>query len=69
MGVTVESHPDRLVMIVRISVVEALVQGDRQDRDACSGPEQGTNRDYGIEMASHELEVSHTIDSTTTRDW
>jgi hypothetical protein len=38
-GVAVERHPDRVVIIVRIGVVENLVQGDRQDRNTRSGPE------------------------------
>ena len=64
MGVTVERRPDRLVVVVRIGVVETLVQGDRQDRNSSSGPEQGANRGRSKETTSHGDAVSHAIENT-----
>jgi hypothetical protein len=64
MGVSVERHPDRRMTIVMVGMVETLVQGDRQDRNTRSGPEQGPNRDHDIETTSHGDEVSHALENT-----
>jgi len=65
MGMTVEGHPDRMLVIMLGGVMRVLVKRHRQHRHAAHRPQMRADDRGGYEITSHDSGVSHERQNAT----
>ena len=66
MGMTVEDHPDCMLVIMVSGVMRVLVKRHRQHRNAANRPQERADDRSGYEITSHDSGVSHERQYATT---